>query len=138
MRLRLGDGADDVAAGARQDADQGRVEAALGQLGLPEAAPWLRAALQAERLDHEGRPGAGMGVQFPVRAPLLLALGMLQDVDAVHVLVDHLDALAARIRVAGGPQPVGPKLESWGSRTLAVVDPDGYQLSFTEITATGA
>lgn len=75
---------------------QRRVAArALGQLGLPEAAPWLRAALQAERLDHEGRPGAGMGVQFPVRAPLLLALGMLQDVDAVHVLVDHLDALEA-------------------------------------------
>ncbi len=68
---------------------------ALGQIGLPEAAPWLRDAVQTERHDHEGRPGAGMGVQFPVRASLLLALGMLQDVDAVPILVDHLDALEA-------------------------------------------
>jgi HEAT repeat protein len=75
---------------------QRRVAArALGQIGLPEAAPWLRDALLAERRDHEGRPGAGMGVQFPVRASLLLAIGMLQDVDAAPILVSHLDALEA-------------------------------------------
>ena len=40
-----------------------------------------------------------------------------------------LDALAARMR-EHGIEPVGPKTESWGSRTLAVTDPDGFQITF--------
>ncbi len=75
---------------------QRRVAArALGEVGLPRAAPWLRNALESERRDHEGRPGAGMGIQFPVRATLLLALGMVQDNAAVPLLIEHLDAMEA-------------------------------------------
>lgn len=45
-----------------------------------------------------------------------------------------LDALAARIRAAGGAAD-GPKTESWGDRTVAVDDPDGYHFTFTNYKA---
>ena len=41
-----------------------------------------------------------------------------------------LDALAARAR-EHGIEPDGPKTESWGTRTLTVVDPDGFTLTFS-------
>lgn len=41
-----------------------------------------------------------------------------------------LDRLAERMREQS-IEHVGPKEESWGSRSLSVVDPDGYKLSFT-------
>lgn len=40
-----------------------------------------------------------------------------------------LDELAQRIR-QHGLEPDGPKTETWGARTLSVVDPDGYKLTF--------
>jgi HEAT repeat protein len=48
---------------------------ALGRLGCPEAGPILERALEQEALEFEGRPGSGLGVQFPVRSVLLVALG---------------------------------------------------------------
>ncbi|MCB9793104.1 MAG: hypothetical protein H6741_10295 [Alphaproteobacteria bacterium] len=84
----------------RMDVDPGRGFAqrrqaalALGQLGLPEAAPRLLRALETEALEHEGRPGAGLGVQFPVRARLLWALGEVQATSAAPQLVAYLGNL---------------------------------------------
>jgi hypothetical protein len=54
------------------------VALALGRIGLPSVAPALCLALELEALDHEGRPGAGLGIQRPVRRYLLAALGELQ------------------------------------------------------------
>ena len=48
---------------------------ALGRLGCPEVGKTLERALEQEALEFEGRPGAGLGVQFPVRSVLLVALG---------------------------------------------------------------
>ncbi len=79
------------------DVDPGRglvwrrlAAAALGRIGDPRALPWLLDALHAERRDHEGRPGAGMGVQAPVRGEMLLALGELGDARAQPVLLGFL------------------------------------------------
>jgi uncharacterized glyoxalase superfamily protein PhnB len=41
-----------------------------------------------------------------------------------------LEALAARCR-ARGIEVDGPKTESWGARTLTVIDPDGFKLVLT-------
>lgn len=43
-----------------------------------------------------------------------------------------LDDLAGRMRERG-IDPDGPKTEEWGDRTLSVVDPDGYTLTFTAL-----
>jgi catechol 2,3-dioxygenase-like lactoylglutathione lyase family enzyme len=43
-----------------------------------------------------------------------------------------LDALAARMR-SKGAAPVGPKVESWGARTLSVTDPDGFLITFYRV-----
>ena len=51
---------------------------ALGRIGLPGVAPALCVALEMEALDQEGRPGAGLGIQRPVRRYILAALGELQ------------------------------------------------------------
>ncbi len=59
----------------------------LGRLGLAVAVPVLRRALGDEKADFEGRPGAGLGIQYPVRANLLWALGELGSADAVDDLV---------------------------------------------------
>jgi uncharacterized glyoxalase superfamily protein PhnB len=40
-----------------------------------------------------------------------------------------IDALAARIKAAGGQLTAEPENQSWGVRSLAVNDPDGYHLS---------
>jgi len=40
-----------------------------------------------------------------------------------------IDALADRIKAAGGVLADGPKDESWGGRSLSVDDPDGYHLT---------
>ncbi|MEN9786362.1 MAG: hypothetical protein RLZZ299_1626 [Pseudomonadota bacterium] len=79
------------------DVDPGRgfawrrlAAAGLGRIGDARALPWLLDALQAERRDHEGRPGAGLGIQAPVRAEMLLAIGELGDVRAVPALLGAL------------------------------------------------
>lgn len=81
----------------RMDVDPGRGFAqrrlaaiAIGRIGLPTAAPRLVRALETEALEHEGRPGAGLGIQYPVRSDLLWALGEVQAADAAKVLVGYL------------------------------------------------
>ena len=61
---------------------------ALGRLGLDAAVPYLVRALTNEALDHEGRPGAGLGIQRSVRTHILGALGELGGSSAV--LADYL------------------------------------------------
>lgn len=63
---------------------------AMGRLGLAEAGPMLLRALDIEARDFEGRPGAGLGIQYPVRTDLLEALGELQAHAAIPVLIRHL------------------------------------------------
>jgi HEAT repeat protein len=62
----------------------------LGRLGFRVATRWLLRALQDEARDFEGRPGAGLGIQYPVRTDLLWALGELADPAAIPALIDHL------------------------------------------------
>jgi catechol 2,3-dioxygenase-like lactoylglutathione lyase family enzyme len=40
-----------------------------------------------------------------------------------------IDELAARIRAAGGTLAHEPRDQSWGTRELAVTDPDGFQIT---------
>ena len=63
---------------------------AIGRIGLRAATPVLLRALQDEALDFEGRPGAGMGIQYPVRTNLLWALGEVADPAAVPTLLSYL------------------------------------------------
>lgn len=63
---------------------------ALGRLGLRESSRVLVRALENEALDFEGRPGAGMGVQYPVRTNLLWALGEVADPETAELLVSYL------------------------------------------------
>lgn len=62
----------------------------LGRLGLSAAIPLLLRALGDERADFEGRPGAGLGIQYPVRANLLWALGELGAESAIPTLISYL------------------------------------------------
>ncbi len=41
----------------------------------------------------------------------------------------HIDALAARIKAAGGRLPEAPKDQPWGARSLSQEDPDGFGLT---------
>ncbi len=63
---------------------------AIGRLGLRAATPILTRALQDEALDFEGRPGAGMGIQYPVRTNLLWALGEQGDPACLPTLLSYL------------------------------------------------
>lgn len=63
---------------------------ALGRLGFQEAFRPLSRATRMEAVDHEGRPGAGLGIQFPVRTSLIWALGELQDRRAIPLLLPLL------------------------------------------------
>jgi catechol 2,3-dioxygenase-like lactoylglutathione lyase family enzyme len=45
------------------------------------------------------------------------------------VTVQDVDALAARIKKAGGVLADGPSDEPWGGRSLSVADPDGYKIT---------
>jgi len=63
---------------------------ALGRLALCAAVPSLLRALENEAADYEGRPGAGLGIQYPVRTNLLWALGEIGDRRAIPALVAHL------------------------------------------------
>lgn len=84
----------------RMDVDPGRgfaqrrfAAVAIGRLGLPTASERLVRALETEALEHEGRPGAGLGIQYPVRTNLLWALGEVQAFDAAKVLCGYLGNL---------------------------------------------
>lgn len=63
---------------------------AIGRLGDPGAAGVICAALEAEALEYEGRPGAGLGIQYPVRMSLVAALGELGDPRSADVLAAYL------------------------------------------------
>ncbi len=62
----------------------------IGALGLRAGVPLLAAALRDEQADFEGRPGAGCGIQYPVRANLLYALGEIGHASAIPLLVPYL------------------------------------------------
>jgi HEAT repeat protein len=70
-------------------AQRSEAATALGRLGLSLVVPALVRALENEALDHEGRPGAGLGIQRSVRLNILGALGELGG--ARRVLLDYLD-----------------------------------------------
>lgn len=63
---------------------------ALGRIGDPVVGPVLSRALVNEALDHEGRPGAGLGIQFPVRTVMLSALGEAGCTHQATVLASYL------------------------------------------------
>jgi hypothetical protein len=63
---------------------------AIGRLGDPGAAAAVCAALEAEALEYEGRPGAGLGIQYPVRMSLVAALGELGERRSADVLAAYL------------------------------------------------
>ncbi len=109
-----------------------RAARALGRLGLPEAAPLLVRALEDEALDHEGRPGAGLGVQLPVRDTLLAALGECGDARAAAVLARYLG------HVHGSAQG-GFHLQAMDAlRKIGAVEPVLAQLEGPEIAAANA
>jgi HEAT repeat protein len=47
-------------------------------------------ALEDEALEYEGRPGAGLGIQIPVRSVLLYALGEAGAHDQIGLLIRYL------------------------------------------------
>ncbi len=63
---------------------------ALGRIGSPTAVGHLLPALRIEEDFFEGRPGAGCGVIFPVRANILWALGEIGDPVAAAEVAEHL------------------------------------------------
>lgn len=63
---------------------------ALGRIGDPTVGGVLAKALVDEAHDHEGRPGAGLGIQFPVRSVMISALGEAGCVAQARVVAGYL------------------------------------------------
>jgi len=63
---------------------------ALGRIGDPSVGAVLARALVDEARDFEGTPGAGMGIQFPVRSVILVAVGEAGCVDQAPLLASYL------------------------------------------------
>ena len=87
---------------------------AIGRIGDPTTLPVLVRALEREALDHEGRPGSGLGIQAPVRAVLLYAMGEVGNRSACRLLARylahthgsalgglHLPAMGALVKLGG-------------------------------------
>ena len=109
------------------DGDPGRAFAhrrlaavALGRLGMPGVAPRLHRALRREAREHEGRPGAGLGIQYPVRANLLWALGELQSPRSIKVLVPYLGDVSGSA-LGGFHLPAMGALVKLGARAVEPV-----------------
>ena len=62
----------------------------LGRIGSPEAAKAVVQALTTEAREFEGKPGAGLGIQYPVRSLLLWALGEIGADHTAPMLADYL------------------------------------------------
>jgi len=87
------DGLDEIHVDPGRGLAHRRVAAeALGRLGLPEAYRSLKRALVWEEREL-GAPGAGMGMQFPVRDTLIQAIGELQDPRSIPLLCRYLGAV---------------------------------------------
>jgi HEAT repeat protein len=76
-----------------------------------------------EAIDHEGRPGAGLGIQYPVRTNIIWALGEIQDPRAIPALVAllgddagsalggfYLAAMDALVKIGGAATPALERL----------------------------
>jgi HEAT repeat protein len=63
---------------------------ALGRIGDPDSFPVLAKALDEEALDYEGRPGSGLGIQVPVRAAILHAIGEIGHPRGAQVVAGYL------------------------------------------------
>jgi len=63
---------------------------AMGRLGMPQCGRALVRAMRDEALDQEGRPGAGLGIQRPVRAAMLAALGELGEAEWADLIAGYL------------------------------------------------
>jgi len=57
----------------------------LGRMGLPSLGPELVRAFHREGVE-EGRPGAGLGIQYPVRGVLVWAMGECQAPNTIPLL----------------------------------------------------
>jgi hypothetical protein len=64
---------------------------ALGRFGSQQVSRHLIRALKREEFEHEGRPGAGMGIQYPVRIDIIHTIGELQCHAAVPALLRLLN-----------------------------------------------
>ena len=66
----------------------------IGRLGFPVGG-WLVQALEQEALEYEGRPGAGLGIQRPVRRNILSAFGECETNDSPHLnlILEYLSNL---------------------------------------------
>jgi len=62
----------------------------LGRIGSPEAAKVIAQALTTEAREFEGKPGAGLGIQYPVRSLLLWALGEIGADHTAPTIADYL------------------------------------------------
>jgi HEAT repeat protein len=90
---------------------------AIGRIGDPTTLAILAKALEREALDHEGRPGSGLGIQAPVRAVLLYAMGEVGNRSACRLLARflahthgsalgglHLPAMGALVKLGGADE----------------------------------
>ena len=117
---------------------------AIGRIGDPTTLAALTRALEREALEHEGRPGSGLGIQAPVRAALLYAMGEVGNRSACKLLAGylahthgsalggfHLPAMGALVKLGGvdeaaalldGPEMAAahalPVLQALGRRDL--------------------
>lgn len=105
---------------------------ALGRVGVPTVGPVLERALVDEALDYEGRPGAGLGIQFPVRAVILTALGEAGCTDQARVLASYLGNTAGSA-LGGFYLPAMDAL--W---KLGQIEPVRAMLSQAELPASNA
>jgi HEAT repeat protein len=107
---------------------------ALGRLGDPAMMPVIEAALTREALEFEGRPGAGLGIQFPVRTVLLWALGEIGAPSACELLASYLDNTHGGA-TGGLHLPAMAALVKLGRPAIAAVEP---LLSGPEVLAANA
>ncbi len=95
---------------------------AFARIGDPSQRGRLIDALRREKRDYEGRPGAGLGIQDPVRCALLWALGELGDARAGRTLVMYLDAVdghGTHLWAMGALTKVGPQVLPLVAKSLA-------------------